>query len=259
MKTQKCNAISSWATLRRLLAAALVLGSVGAQAAPIVLTFEGLGNNESIGNFYNGGLGGNGSGPGPNYGVTFSVNALALIDADAGGTGNFGGEPSPSTTMYFQSGTEAIMNYVAGFDTGFSFFYSAISQGGLVSVYDGIGATGALLASVALPLTPTTGAPDPTGDFSPLVPVGVAFSGVARSILFGGVQDQIGFDNITLGSITPCGGSSCAVPEPGPVGLLALACAALAVAPRRRRAHSPCEDRQCACLDAGCKTPRRYE
>jgi hypothetical protein len=253
MNTSKGNTGSIWSTPRRLLAAALILGSVGVQAAPIVLTFEGLGNNESIGNFYNGGLGGNGSGPGPNYGVTFSDNALASIDSDAGGTGNFGGEPSPSTTMYFLSGTAAVMNYAAGFDTGFSLFYSAISQAGLVSVYDGIGATGALLASLALPLTPSNGAPDPNGLFSPLVPVGITFNGIARSVLFGGVQDQIGFDNITLGSMTPCVGSSCAVPEPAPVGLLALACGALAVASWRRQAP---KDRS---HDAARKTQRRPE
>ena len=81
------------------------------------ITFEGLEDSEAVLNFYNGGTGGNGSGPGPNVGVTFSGNALALIDADAGGSGNIGGEPSSSTVLFFLSGPAATMNVPAGFDT----------------------------------------------------------------------------------------------------------------------------------------------
>ena len=49
-----------------------------AQADPVVLTFDGLQGGEPILNFYNGGSGGSGSGPGPNFGVTFSANAVVL-------------------------------------------------------------------------------------------------------------------------------------------------------------------------------------
>jgi hypothetical protein len=74
------------------------VGIAGAMPAfaqsTVTLTFEGLGNFEPVSQFYNGGTGGNGSGPGTNYGISFSPNSLALIDSDAGGTGNFGGEPS---------------------------------------------------------------------------------------------------------------------------------------------------------------------
>ena len=44
--------------------------------AAVVLTFEGLQNNEQVLNFYNGGSGGSGSGPGPNYGITFGSDSL---------------------------------------------------------------------------------------------------------------------------------------------------------------------------------------
>jgi hypothetical protein len=170
------------------------------------LTFEGLRDRESVLNYYNGGLGGNGSGSGPAYGVTFSPNALAIIDGDAGGTGNFGGEPTPSTILFFLTGT-AIMNVPSGFTTGFSFYYSAINSPGTVTVYSGVNASGSVLASIPLPLTPHSGAPDPTGEFSPLVPVGVSFSGTARSVDFSGTVNQIGFDNITFGSQTPTPGA----------------------------------------------------
>ncbi|HTQ79133.1 MAG TPA: hypothetical protein VMM92_03995, partial [Thermoanaerobaculia bacterium] len=39
------------------------------------------------------------------------------------------------------------------------------------------------------------------------VPIGVSFSGVARSVDFGGTANQIGFDNITFGSQTPNSGT----------------------------------------------------
>ena len=49
----------------------------GGAAGGTTLTFEGLKNYEEVENYYNGGKGSKGSGPGTNYGVTFSSNALA--------------------------------------------------------------------------------------------------------------------------------------------------------------------------------------
>jgi hypothetical protein len=207
----------------------LTLTAGRSSADVIVLTFEGLQNLESVQNFYNGGLGGNGSGPGPNFGITFSPNALAIIDSDAGGTGNIGGEPSPDTVLFFLSGT-AVMNVPAGFTTGFSFFYSAINNPGVVNVYDGLNATGNLLASINLPVTPSDGG-DPTGAFSPFVPIGVAFAGTARSVDFGGTVNQIAFDDITIGSATP----GAVVPEPATFAVFGLM-ATGALKLRRRRA-----------------------
>jgi hypothetical protein len=206
-------------TFGAILGATCLLGSPKAEAASVVIDFEGLQDLESVNNFYNGGTGSRGSGPGPNYGIAFGSNALALIDGDAGGSGNIGGEPSPSTVLFFLSGS-AIMDVAAGFDTGFSFFYSAIRNPGVVNVYDGLGGMGNLLASLNLPLTPFNGAPDPTGQFSPLVPFGVSFNGIAKSVDFGGTVNQIVFDDITLGSATP-GGQPIPTPAmlPGLIGL----------------------------------------
>lgn len=190
------------------------LGAGKAQAAVIVLDFEGIGDLNSVGSFYD-------TAP-QDFDITFSPNALAIVDADAGGSGNIGGEPSPDTVLFFLTGPAATLNVANGFDTGFSFFYSAINNPGFVRVYDGLNATGNLLATVNLSVTPSNGAPDPNGQFSPFLPIGVSFSGIARSVDFGGTVNQIAFDNITFGSATPGGGST-STPEPGSLlGLLGL-------------------------------------
>jgi len=201
---------------------------VSVWAVPVVLDFEGLGVLqdssqvgipglgtgvlEQVGEFYNGGLGGSGSGPGVDLGITFSDNALALVDADAAGLpqsqGNFGGEPTPDTVLFFLQGNAATVNVAAGFEDGFSFFYSSFNFTGSIDVYSGLNATGEILASLELPVTPFNGAPDPTGQFSPFLPIGVAFDGVAQSIDFGGTINQIGFDNITFGASAPLDGPS---------------------------------------------------
>ncbi len=212
------------------LTAVLAIGSTQAMAGVTVLTFEGLKNLESVDNYYNGGLGGDGSGPGSNYGISFSSNSLALISDTVGGTGNFDASalPSPSTGLFFLSGGAATMNVAAGFDTGFSFYYSAINVAGSIKGYDGLNATGNVLATLTLPTTPSI----PGGRFQPLVPIGVAFAGTAMSVDFGGSANQIVFDNITLGTDNP------AVPEPSALVLGAIGLVSLVGFNRRRRGRA---------------------
>lgn len=215
------------------LALPFVFSTPTAKAATLLLDFEGLQDLEPINTFYSGGSGGFGSTSSANFGVTFSENSLAIIDEDAGGTGNFGGEPSPDTIVFFLTGQAAVMDVASGFDTGFSFFYSAINRPGVVNVYDAIGGTGNLLASINLPLTEAEGSPDPTGQFSPLQPFGINFDGIARSVDFGGSIDRIGFDNITLGSSIPMTGSipvppiAETIPEPSSITAILLSIAGL--------------------------------
>jgi len=198
-----------------LLTAVVVLGSLAAQAGTVTLTFEGLQNNEQVLNYYNGGFGGNGSGPGPNYGITFGTDSLASISQAAGGSGNFDGAPSMPTTLYFLSGSGDIMNVPAGFTTGFSLFYSSPFSTGSATVYSGLDGTGSVLQTLTLPSTPngTTNGPPCSGAFAycPWVPTGVAFRGTAYSVEFSVAPNSTAFDNVTLGSSTP----TPAVPEPG--------------------------------------------
>jgi len=218
------------------MAAMLVLAwPAYAAAAPIVLTFEGVGNVADILGFYNGGTDSAGH-SGPNVGVSFLTGALGLVDSDAGGTGGLSHEPSGQTALFFLDVATAIVTVRAGFDTGVAFFFSGNPGvgNGTVMVYDGINGRGTLLANAILnsSLTPQSGCGggDPTGTYSCWAPVGIPFSGIARSIAFGGSANFIAFDNVTFGSVTP---SSPTVPEPGSALLLITAAAGVAF---RRRA-----------------------
>lgn len=200
-----------------------------AKATTTVLDFEGLQNLESILNFYDGGAGSLGS-VGPDYNITFGSDALALIDADAGGSGNFANEPSPDTIAFFLSGPGVVMNVLNGFTTGFSFWYTSYPAGS-VNVYDALDGGGNLLATVAFAGNYNlncTG--DPSGDFCHWDPVGVAFGGTAYSVSFLGSVNQTGFDNITMGSETPGG----VIPEPASVLLLGSGLAGIAGVLRKR-------------------------
>ena len=117
------------------------------------------------------------------------------------------------------------MDVANGFDTGFSFNYTAINSPGSVSVYDGLDGTGNQLGTFALPVTPSGPCAGYDAGFCPFDPVGVAFTGVAQSVVFSGVGNQIAFDDITFGSATP--GPS--VPEPAAIGLLGAVLAILGV------------------------------
>ena len=179
----------------------LVLMAGTTKADVDVLTFQGLQNLEPIENFYNGGTGGFGSGPGPNYGISFSSDSLAIIASSSGGTGNFDNAPGGNTIAFFLNGAGDVMNVPAGFTTGFSFFYAAAYTGS-VTVYSGLNGTGSVLATLSL--TPT---PDPYYVWGA---IGVTFAGSAESAVFSGSANYIGFSDITLGSAV----AGATVPEP---------------------------------------------
>jgi hypothetical protein len=201
------------------LAATAAFCAVPASAAVTVLTFEGIGNLNPVGNFY-----------APEY--TFSPATLALVDADAGGSGNFANEPSPNTIMFFQDANNAILNVNSGFTDGFSFFYSSAAAVS-VRVYSGLNATGDLLGTLALSAQSGDNCVgDPNGTFCNFSAAGVTFTGTAFSIDFGGTAGQTGFDNITFGTDVP-GGS--VVPEPATWAMMIIGFGLVGATVRRRR------------------------
>lgn len=226
-----------------------------ASASVICLDFEGLENYftvydqqnntwsdpyfEPVDNFYNGG-------DGTNYGISFT-NAYGLIDKDASGdqydqygSGNFANEPSPSTIMFFygepQDPINITMTVASGFDTGFSFYYTAWNSDSTNTPYvnifgdadpnDGTVATTDLLATMSLTDIPLLIQGDPNGLFQ-FSTAGISFDGTAYSAQFGGTAGFIGFDNITLGSSAP-------VPEPTTLALLGIGLLGFGVIGRKK-------------------------
>ena len=198
--------------MKTLIAIAALIAAPSANAAIITLDFEGIGNSNPIGNFYNGGLG-------VNYGVEFVGNALGIVAGEAGGTGNFTNAPSMPTIMFWLDGPATIMNVAAGFDDGFATYYSSITEPGSIGIYDGLNGTGNLLATLNL----TALGSQAGGIYDTWSLAGIAFAGTAHSAVFAGTANYIGIDNVTYGSN---------IPAPGSLALQAAA----GCATRRRRA-----------------------
>lgn len=224
--------------MNRFLRSAVFVIALPTVAGAQVLTFEGIlrpgQQNAPIGNYYNGGAG-------PNYGIEFSPNALAIClntlttFCSNGSRGGQGDPASQFTGLFFLSGSNTFMNRSAGFTDGFSFFYTAVNSPGAFSVWSGLNGTGTLLASLTLPTTPRGPCPGYNADFCPFVPRGVGFAGVAKSVTFAGVANQIAFDDVTFGSQVP--GS--VVPEPASMILLGTGLVGVFGVARRRRNAVP--------------------
>jgi hypothetical protein len=222
-----------------LIALALGLASVGsALADTTVLTFEGINSSTSsetpIESFYNGG-------GGPNYGITFSSNALALclnsLDVTCSDTsrGGLGDPNSQQGALFFADGSQTVMNDPTGFTTGVSLVYTAPNVGGYVSIYSGLDGTGTLLGTVDLATTNPTGCPDYNAALCPFFPAGLTFAGTAESVAFGGAANQIVFDDVSLlGTPSVQPSNPAPVPEPAPIVMLATGLCAAAIPLRRK-------------------------
>lgn len=191
----------------------VALAVPAANAAVIALDFEGIAPAypflvyPQVLNFYAGGVSSAGT-AGTNHGVGFSTNALAICLnslADTCSNGSRGGRGMPRSSqsaLFFLDGSETFLNLPAGFTNAFSFNYVSRTQTGSASVFDGLDGSGNVLATVVLEPN-AKGCPDYAAGFCPFQPIGGTFTGIGRSIGFGGVANQIAFDDVTFGSRQP--------------------------------------------------------
>ena len=131
------------------------------------LTFEGVSDNTAVDGFYS------------RLGMFFT-GATAFVDVDAGGAGDFGGEPSPVTAVFTELGMT--MDIAAGIAGTLSFYYSNPRGSTNVRTYKQTGGVGDFFDDSYFPPTPLDGTPDPTGSFSPFAFASIQFDGVRRSV-----------------------------------------------------------------------------
>ena len=154
-----------------------------------LIDFEGLGDGAPIGLV---------TGP---VDVTFGASWLSIIDVDAGGSGNFANEPSPSTAAYFLdlADISITLNPPVQF---VEFFYTAaaVSLPITVTAYDagGVQVDQAIGNTVG---TSTDGANctgDPEGPFClwDVITLTTATDNIASIVIAGTVENQFGIDNL---------------------------------------------------------------
>jgi hypothetical protein len=185
----------------------LLTGAFGANATP-VLDFNTLQVGEKVLGYYNGGLGSMGTGPGPNFGITFTIDFVTVADGVFGPPFRAEGLPSGSGTMDFATGFIGIFS--------FSFYYQNSGAVGAVNLYSGIDGSGSLVGTILLPNTTTSG----------WTPAGLFPAADFKSAIFSGSTNTLVFDNITFGGIF--------IPEPASITLVFIGLAALGFVGRKR-------------------------
>lgn len=198
--------------------AAGLLSAAPAYSTPVTLDFEGVSSFLSVDGYYGGGTDGGGL-AGPNVGVLFGGDALALSNDELGPY--FSNAPSPGSILA-PVGANAALNAPIGFAGEASFFYSA-SADTSVSIFSGLNGEGTLLGTFTLLANAQTGCSDTA--FCNWALASVSFAGVAQSIQFGSAAGVAGFDNVTIAP----------VPLPAAAWLLLSGLGGLATLVRRKR------------------------
>lgn len=199
-----------------------------AQAA-VTLDFEGNGDFTFLGDFYNGGAGGN-------YGIrsvapadtamTFTTAAAQVRDVAF--------TPSGVTAMGIIGGDRAVINVVGGFEGGLSTWYSA-ARGSSIEIYDDLLGRGNLLATLTLSSQHRVGCESyQEATHCNWSKVSGTFAGIGKSIVFRARSQDTFLDDLTFG-LEP----TAVVPEPASWAMMIMGFGLSGALLRRRRALAP--------------------
>lgn len=101
--------------------------------------------------------------------------------------------PSQNGALFLLTSSVTYLNSASGFDTASPSKYTSVNVSASVTFYNDLNGLGTPLATVDL--TPNASScPGYNAGFSPYTPIGVLFLGKEKSIGFGGVTNQIAFD-----------------------------------------------------------------
>lgn len=170
-----------------------VQSAAGAGSSNFCFTmeFEGFGNFDPIGTI---------SGP---IDITFGPSWVALIDSDAGGTGNTANEPSGETVAFVNSGFAEPIDFSEGV-TSVEVFYTASASSIPITIsgFDGPNGTGNLIGTAVGETIGNDGSctGDPNGTFCLFDVMTITAPGdIIRSItITGATANQFAFDDITV-------------------------------------------------------------
>jgi len=204
------------------LIAALAAGLLSAAPSfAVTLDFQGAGEYNFIGDFYNGGTNDAGA-TGANYGISFGPDAFVLANGDFT---YFSHEPNPgalSAVAPLVGTTDASLNVAAGFNGQVSFSYSS-NAATTVGVYSGLNGTGSLLNTFTLDANATNGCSDTDFCHWDLTTLNLGNT-VAQSIQFANIAGVAAVDNVTVN----------AVPLPAAAWMLVSALGSLCIVRRKR-------------------------
>lgn len=147
----------------------------------LLIDFEGVGNKSPI----------------PEFDGISSPDWLGIIDADAGGTGNFAFEPSPQTISFWLQGDPSAHDILIETPAGKVEFFYASFVTSTVEAYDG---DGNLLDSAIGPPNWDQGpGGDPTGNYNQWDPIAVeATDNVIERVRVSGNANQTGIDDLKV-------------------------------------------------------------
>jgi len=136
-------------------------------------------------------------------GFDLSANALAIISAQQGGSGNFidplinPGQVARGIT--YDEGQSIIINVANGFDQKFSFRYASPFADHQVTIYDGVNGRGNVLASVQLPRTTDSNLTPGTYILESNPSSNLFFQGLGQSVIIGNQPNKLVLGDITFG------------------------------------------------------------